>query len=173
MTRTSTNRNRSMLETLESRRLLSASVVSGTLQIVGTNAADAIVVYASPPQAPGFYVVAISALNNARREEFRFPIAGVTSVSVRALAGDDIVRLDALNERDQDVRVPSRIDGGLGSDLLVGTIARDLITGGFGNDSIFAKGGNDWLDGGWGGDTLHGGDGNDYVYGGVGDDYVY
>lgn len=173
MIRTRPERN-PVAELLESRRLLSASVVNGTLFVVGTGAADSIVLYASPPHAPGHYVVSIrAAADNAPVEELRFPAAGVSAVSVRALAGDDTVRLDALNERDQDVRVPSRIDGGPGNDTLVGTDARDFIRGGFGNDLIVAKGGGDWVDGGGGLDDLRGGDGNDSVYGGQGHDSVY
>src|SRR4029453_13615572 len=40
-------------EALEPRRLLSATVVNGTLHIVGTNTGDAIVVYAPPPPPVG------------------------------------------------------------------------------------------------------------------------
>jgi len=76
-------------ERLEARRLLSAAVENGTLSIVGTEAGDSIVVYASPPQAAGFYVVSIrAAKDNAPIEEFRFPVADVSSVTVRALSGD-------------------------------------------------------------------------------------
>ena len=45
------SRRSPVAEAFESRRLLSASVVDGTLLIVGTSAGDAIVVYASPPHA--------------------------------------------------------------------------------------------------------------------------
>ena len=161
-------------ERLEARRLLSAAVENGTLSIVGTEAGDSIVVYASPPQAAGFYVVSIrAAKDNAPIEEFRFPVADVSSVTVRALSGDDTVRLDALGESGQDVRVPCRIDGGLGNDILVGTAAGDFIKGGLGNDLLIGKGGDDWMDGGWGVDDLRGGDGNDSLEGGPGNDYVY
>jgi hypothetical protein len=159
---------------LEARRLMSAALVDGTLTVVGTNAGDSIVIYASPPSAVGFYVVSIrAAKDNAPVEEVRVPVEGVTSVSVRALAGDDTVRLDALGEAGQDVRVPSRIDAGPGHDIVVGTVAGDFIKGGFGNDLLVGKAGDDRLDGGWGIDDLRGGDGNDSLEGGFGPDYVY
>jgi hypothetical protein len=159
---------------LEARRLLSAAVVDGTLTVVGTNAGDSIIIYASPPSAVGFYLVSIrAAKDNAPIEEIRVPVEGVTSVAVRALAGDDTVRLDGLSETGQDVRVPSRIDAGPGHDIVVCTIAGDFIKGGFGNDLLVGKGGDDRLDGGWGIDDLRGGDGNDSLDGGFGPDYVY
>ena len=159
---------------LEPRRLLSAGVVDGTLRVVGSNAADAIVVYQSPAHAVGQFVVSIRERpNNAPREEFRFPMEGIASISVRGLAGDDVIRLDGLSESDLVVRIPSRIDGGLGNDLIVGTDSRDFITGGFGQDYVNARAGDDWVDGGWGRDDLNGGDGNDILSGGYGDDAVY
>jgi Ca2+-binding RTX toxin-like protein len=167
--------NTRFLDKLEPRRLFSATVVDGMLVVVGTNGPDRIVMWedegATGPVIVGF----VDALLFGRPPEtFEVPAEGVRSILVRALAGNDTVDLfDApVGPSSNSTSLPSRIDAGLGKDVVTGGVGRDVIFGGFGNDRINGGRGNDWIDGGWGNDELHGGDGNDYVSGSYGDDDV-
>ena len=164
---------RNMIEILEIRRLLSVSLENGVLTVLGTPAADRIVVYYSRTFERQEYVVSGTAGSG------RFPAADVRVVAVRSGAGNDSVDLataevvfPAAIGFFGPVLVPSRVDGGLGDDLIYGGASRDIIFAGFGNDRVFGTDGDDWLDGGWGDDVLSGGDGNDYVLGGLGSDLV-
>jgi len=83
---------------------------------------------------------------------------------------------------------PPPINGGPGSDLLIGTAGADVINGygsadrldggagddvmdgGDGDDEMLGRGGNDTLTGGAGHDNIAASDGDDLVYGGDGDD---
>jgi Ca2+-binding RTX toxin-like protein len=62
------------------------------------------------------------------------------------------------------------VDGGEGSDSLLGGSGDDVLTGGLGNDVLNAGSGNDVLTGGEGTDTLDGGSGDDQLLGGAGND---
>ena len=171
-------------ETLEPRRLLSATLTAGVLSVEGTAAADDIRVYfyRSEPGADAKYVVEVGPRFTKPPTRFwEFPAEDVRSVAVRAGAGDDVVDLAAATipiplgafADIGPVRVPTRVDAGLGGDVVYGGASRDMIFGGFGDDDVFGGAGDDWLDGGWGNDDLSGGNGNDYVSGSLGNDNVY
>ena len=155
---------------LEPRRLLSVSLENGVLTVLGTPAADTIYVAYSMSGPGGEYVVSGTAGLG------RFPAADVRAVAVRSGAGNDSVDLgrpDVVRIPEiRPIRVPSRVDGGLGNDTVHGGASRDTIFGSLGNDRLFGNDGDDWLDGGWDNDALLGGAGNDYVSGGYGDDRV-
>ena len=162
-------------ELLENRRLLSADVVNGTLVVVGTNGPDRIAMWEDVGPKGTVIVGYVDALLFDRPPEtFEFPAEGVHSILVRALPGADTVDLfDApVGPESGPISILSRIDAGLGNDVVSGGIGRDVIVGGFGNDRIQGNRGNDWIEGGWGNDDLRGGEGNDYVSGSYGDDTV-
>jgi hypothetical protein len=161
------------VDALERRRFFSASVVGGVLVVTGTDAADNINVYAELTDAGRVYRVTV-ARPGETGESHDVPAAGVRSILVRALAGDDSVNLVAAPTRPNTdvVRIPSRIEGGSGNDVIAGTVMRDLILGGLGDDRVQGLDGGDLIEGGLGNDHLDGGTGNDYVSGGFGEDTV-
>ena len=87
------------------------------------------------------------------------------------------VTLDGLNndgsagENDESTNDFENIQGGSGSDSLVGNSGKNEINGGDGNDYMIGGNGNDTLRGDLGSDTMHGGNGNDLLYAGL-DNYV-
>ncbi|BCD99218.1 thrombospondin type 3 repeat-containing protein [Marinagarivorans cellulosilyticus] len=83
---------------------------------------------------------------------------------VKGLGGDDVIYGPRIRY--------FQIDGGDGSDRLVGSALEDSILGGEGDDYIFGGRSNDFLDGGAGNDILFGGDEDDKLRGGAGDDLI-
>ena len=173
---------RALSEPLEARRLLSAAALlgDGTLLVTGSARPDRIIAF-SKVGFDGVPRIGVTIADDSRRPpmEYAFPAAQVRFVVVRSGAGADEISL-SLDQypsppgrgEESSVTVPSRIDGGLGDDLLYGGTARDYLFGSFGNDEIHGLGGDDWIDGGWGNDRLFGGDGNDYLSGSYGNDSV-
>lgn len=145
-----------MLESLESRRLLSASVSGRDLVIRGTEVRDVINVWVN--RANTRYVVSLNG------NEQSFPTRGVRDIDIYALGGNDRVSVHA------SVRIPADIEGGSGNDWLAGGSGNDDIDGGPGRDTIFGNAGDDDLDGGSGNDVIFGNDGNDDLEGGRGND---
>ncbi len=138
------------LESLESRRLLTTTLVNGVLTVVGTAAGEDIVVtYDSPNQLYRAYV------NNV--QEASYDVALVTSVSVSGLAGHDEITMDWSGG------VSASINGGDGNDTIIGSPENDTILGDLGGDSIYAMDGDD---------EIYCGDGNDVAFGGNGDDLL-
>ena len=176
-----------MIEGLEDRRLLSASILvkDGTLIVRGTPRADDIVV--STLHADGGIPVISGSSGNAGQSPLFVRINGrerildaskIRRVRVEAGAGDDNVVMtkseviagfgDTITLIVQPL--PSTILGGDGNDTLVGGAVADYISGGAGHDSINGENGNDTLDGDGNADTLAGDNGNDLLRGGTGDD---
>jgi len=150
---------RHMLESLERRYLLSASLdpATGVLSVAGTEQADRIVL----TQSGNVLTVDV---NGARST---FDAAKVAQVSVQGLGGDDFISLAA------SVTAPATVDGGAGNDTILGGGGPESLIGGDGNDSIVAGAGNDTLEGDAGDDTLRGGAGSDILLGGPGNDLLY
>jgi Ca2+-binding RTX toxin-like protein len=164
-----------MLEKLETRRLLSASLDgAGLLTVLGTSATDTITVnVADPAEAtPQDVVVTINGVDQT------FAASEVVNVLVKLMAGDDVYSSN-LNR-------PSTIQGGAGNDSIMGGSNNDLIKGGAGMDTLEGCDGNDelvagagvggvgsLLIGGMGFDTLKGGDASDTLRGGNNGDQIY
>ena len=87
------------------------------------------------------------------------------NMTLNGSSGSDMVSAEGLHG--------SQIDGGSGSDLIIGSSGRDRIDGGSGSDLIVGGSGDDRIDGGAGRDILAGGKGDDYIQGGAGDDRIY
>ena len=135
-------------EALEGRRLLSASLVGGTLTIVGTGGNDTLGV--------GQFGAATIRVEDNGIVRF-FSDAAVDRIVVSGGAGSDFLTLargtgGAVNE-------PGTLFGGPGNDRLVGGAAGDRLRGDADNDNLFGGDGNDVLDGGTGTDDLRGGPG--------------
>ena len=131
------------VETLESRRLLSADLAShieldhrGTLIVAGTGVADSIVV----KQTGNKLKVSLDGTVKT------FRVGQVKTLSISGGNGDDTITSNSS--------------------------IRTGVSGGRGSDDISTGGGNDTLVGGAGDDTLQSGDGNDADQGGVGDDSI-
>src|SRR5436190_17848978 len=136
-----------LIERLESRRLLDATVVAenNVLTITGTEADEAINVQLSGDS----YLVDINGTVTP------IAAASVTSISASAMAGNDTITIDST------VTIPTTLSGGDGDDNLLGGAGPDAISGDAGNDALSGNDGND---------SLSGGDGDDLLSGGANDD---
>lgn len=167
-------------ESLESRRFLSAVLVGGEVQIVGTHKPDYIRVYVNPKQRD-LVVVQVN------KEVTRFPLVAIATLNILGGQGNDNIRVEGAYPRyayptriygsgGNDTIFGStgndRIYGGAGSDSIDGHLSRDIIYGEHGNDSIWGFQGNDVLSGDDGNDTLVGEQGLDRMIGGAGDDLL-
>lgn len=155
-----------MIQALEPRRLLAATLTGGVLTITGTERND---------------VIEVGLRNNGRLNvrinsaSQNFVYTQITSFVVNALGGNDKIEFND----DNPISKGAGINAGLGNDTVEGTLARDTIFGGsgnddlegdFGSDIIYGEGGHDVLDGSNGNDKLFGGSGNDHLEGDIGRD---
>lgn len=137
------------LELLEGRRVPSATarLSGGVLRILGTDAADQIVVQSSwvaPNRPRGAERIQVSGVGSFR--------AGlVRKIVVDAGAGDDFVQLNLRRWGSAP-----QVLGGEGNDTLIGRIGADAIWGGGGNDVIQGRGGADRIDPGVGNNWVNG-----------------
>ena len=132
-----------VVEQLESRRMLSASVSGGILRVVGTKHADVIAVTRSGSSID----VVINGVSKV------FSAAGISGLVLKGGGGNDLLQ--------NKTSLPSLLLGGAGDDTLLGGSGSDSISGGTGNDVLSGGRGNDLLDGDEGSDTLSGGRGSD------------
>jgi Ca2+-binding RTX toxin-like protein len=145
-----------LVEALEGRRLLAATLSStGLLTINGTTAGDLIVV--------ATVNTSIRVRINAAVQTFAN--AAVKSIKVLSGAGDDNVLADRLSRA-------ASFDLSTGEDFLTATNFNDTVVCGTGGDSVEGNGGNDSILGGDGNDHLDGGDGNDTIRGNIGNDAI-
>jgi Ca2+-binding RTX toxin-like protein len=158
-----------MLETLENRQHLSATVTDGILHVDGTTGDDTISISQVQLTNHGGTSFQVT-INNDPTVRFSSLITGIM---VSGLLGND--RLEVVGTtRGQlfvaGIDTPATIDGGAGNDTIIGGDANDVLVGGRGNDNIDGGAGNDLLSGGDGKDKLHGQDGNDTLFGCAGND---
>jgi len=146
--------NCAIVESLESRRLLSAAptLTGGILSISGTVGDDNIRISLGKDTSK----LAVK-VNGAVT---LFDLASVTKIKIDGLEGNDTI---CIRQHHGKINIASEIDGGDGDDRIVAGNGNDLISGGAGDDKIF---------GGRGDDTLLGGDGNDKLRGGGGSDVL-
>lgn len=135
-----------------------ASVQSGVLTIIGTNAADVVTVNATDNLQGGFdYYVHASFLGVNPKI---FSGAGVTKIYADLCDGDDLMAIAG------NITTNSEIHGGNGNDHIIGGAGKDIIFGEAGNDMLEGGGNADFLIGGAGMDRSIGGTGNDILMGG-------
>lgn len=181
-----------MVEALERRLALSASVVDGVLVVDGSTGSDVMIFSAGD----GNGVVVARGVPGVPDGT---PFAGVTRVRVEARNGNDnisvlggprdtsggLLRFSIFGGNgndtiqggpgDDDVRGGNGADevlGGEGADRALGGKGVDFINGQSGNDTIEGNNGEDTLLGGPGDDTLRGGGGDDAIRGGSGADFA-
>jgi Ca2+-binding RTX toxin-like protein len=138
---------------------------NGLLTVKGTNAADRIALGLQAGQ-PGILQVDFGDDGSA---EFSFERREITEIVVKAGNGADAVRIDESNGVFTDT-IPTTIDGGNGSDRLVGGAGAVTLIGGNGDDALFGGNGNEKLFGGNGDDSIDGNKGDDLAFMGNGDD---
>lgn len=135
-----------MIELLETRRLLSASVANGILTVTGTDKADRIEVVQR-----GAAVIVHQSHSITRFAKKQH----ISSIVINAMGGNDKIKVTC--------KLAATIDGGDGRDLIVGGAGNDVLLGGNGNDRILGQGGKDSIAGGAGKDALFGGGGDDTI----------
>jgi Ca2+-binding RTX toxin-like protein len=129
------------IETLESRRLLSADLENGVLTVLGTSADDRVTIYRTTDDT--------AVIVNGEEERFK----GVQFIAVDVGFGADQVIVS------RSITLPTQIKGGRGNDSLSGGSGRDVLLGQGADDYLFGGAHNDVLDGGGEGDDMIGGDG--------------
>jgi len=154
----------SLIETLESRRLLSAAIdADGVLVITGTSGKDRIIIAVSTDNTPTVQVTVNGVTDDFKVSDFP------AGIRVSAMGGKDKVAVDETNG---PLTANVTMYGGNGKDDLYGGSGNDKLDGGTGKDRIFGLGGNDRLIGWSGDDLLDGGAGNDYITGNAGADDI-
>jgi Ca2+-binding RTX toxin-like protein len=141
-----------VFQSLEERRMLSASVQAGVLTVVGTDANDTISVGLNATDNTKLDVnlngtVSSFALLNAGT-------AAITGINISGGNGDDKISIDQTNG---GITLPVTLSGGNGQDSLSGGAGNDVLSGGNGTDVLAGGDGNDSLSGGNGKDMLDGG----------------
>jgi hypothetical protein len=161
-----------LIENLEQRRFLSATLDEGVLAIVGTHKADNITLTIDSNTRDQVSV----RINGFLR---RFALTDIEQINIQAGQGDDFVQIDPGK---RNLNMPTRIYGSGGNDTLIGGYGKDRIYGGsqndriFGNSSrdvIYGEAGQDTIDGGQGSDAIFGGNDNDSLIGGPGVDTIH
>src|SRR5215471_12306209 len=139
---------------------VTATFSSGTLTVLGDNAANTITV---SRDAAGKILVNGGAVSVSGGTA---TVANTSLIQVFGLAGNDTLTLKEAN----GALPAANLFGGADNDVLTGGSSADQLFGEAGNDTLLGKGGNDLMFGGAGNDTLTGGGGDDQVFGQADDD---
>ena len=158
--RTAPAARQALVEPLEGRQLLSATLAEGLLAVVGTHRADQIVIAVDAADAAKLNVT-VNGTTSA------FALADVASIVVDAGRGNDRVLLDEAHGL---ITASAVLNGGAGNDTLAGASGNDLLMGGAGKDNLDGRAGNDYASGGAGNDAVRGGAGKDFLRGDAGAD---
>src|SRR5687767_14161177 len=150
-----------VVEAMEARRMLSATVVDGLLVVAGTNGDDVI---SFSLNATG---TKIKVSVNGESDAFR--LADVLRISASGKDGHDKIR---MSDNNGVLEFKARMRGGEGNDSLFGGDMNDKLFGGIGNDLLRGRAGDDDLQGEDGDDDLQGEDGDDNCQGDQGNDLL-
>jgi Ca2+-binding RTX toxin-like protein len=150
-----------VVEELETRRLLSVTLVGRQLQITGDDNPNTIIVRRNVLNPTGQYEVVLDG------QVTRWGTGDIDSFRIRSNGGDDNIQIDSTNGA---IRITRFIDGGDGNDTILGSFGVDKVNGGLGNDLIVTGNSRDEIEGGGGNDTIAGGNDSDFILGGNGDD---
>lgn len=146
-----------MIQPLEQRRLLSFTLLEGTLTITGTAGND---------------VIRVTQFTSTQLKVEEpggiryFADSSVSRIVINGLDGADRLDVGAMDE-------PATLRGGNGNDTLVGGRGNDKLYGEANSDAISGNAGFDSIDGGSGNDFLRGGADTDTLLDGGGNDSVY
>lgn len=150
------------IDSLESRRLLSSSVIRNILTVVTGNGHDRVTI---DMLVPG---TRVKVTENGQVKTF--DADALLGIRVRTNSGNDVVTLNA-NGLAWGIR--STVQGGLGNDAIRANVPRGArLYGEAGNDAIVGGTGRDYLSGGDGNDDLRGRSSHDTIWGDRGDDLV-
>lgn len=139
-----------MIETLETRRLLTATLSGGVLTIIGTDKPDQI------QFARGQGNFTVFETTSGQTVQTQFNTADVQKIVIRSGDAGDLIIVGKLT-------IPCDIYAGRGTDTVSAGGGNDTIRGEGGNDYLFGSDGRDLLNGGLGADTMLGGGGKDTV----------
>jgi Ca2+-binding RTX toxin-like protein len=159
----------SLIEDLESRRLLSTSVQAfidsnDRLTVIGSEGGESIQV--SRPRGGDDVFVTVWTNSATPDMTWHFDDDDVDGLLLDGRGGND-----SLWIRRQDAVHAATILGGTGNDFIVGAEGGEDIDGGAGHDALYAMGGAfNRLRGGDGNDLLGSGGGSDRLVGGAGND---
>jgi Ca2+-binding RTX toxin-like protein len=128
---------------------------NGVLSIVGRDADDDVISFTT--NASGTILVNYNGKNFG-------PYRVTRRIMADGLGGNDRIIVSGA------IRLPARLDGGAGDDILSGGSRSNVLFGGDGNDVLRGGPGFDLLFGDSGDDVLFGEGGNDVLVGGDGDD---
>jgi Ca2+-binding RTX toxin-like protein len=184
----------STFETLEDRRLCSATVSGGVLRVQGTEGRDEVTVSEFVGSVKGTAVrfVRVTEKTNVSFGFFDYDVthttdfikSGVSRLRINSLGGSDLINLDtglgadvfagagsdvinSSNGNDNLFADLTMVQNSLGQDLglqLVGAPGNDIVHGGAGSDFIKGGPGDDRLEGGSGSDVVMGEEGNDTIF---------
>jgi len=146
------------MEAVEARRLLSAVVDHGVLNIQGTRRGDDILITLASPRTTQVVM---------NGEVFTFARRSIAKVKIVGNDGDDFIGFGL------EFTGPAYVSGGAGNDNISGTAGDDTINGDDGADLLSGNGGNDLLHGGAGNDNLYGFDGDDQLFGDANADVLF
>jgi hypothetical protein len=135
---------RLQVESLEDRSLpasgISSSLSNGVLSMIGTSAADTIVVRQTAAHA-------VTVTANGTSKAF----TGVNLISVDGRAGNDKITVDtSATDAKKITPLNARLYGGDGNDTLTAGSGNDVLSGGAGNDTLIGGKGVDTFSGGGG-----------------------
>ena len=139
-----------LVESLETRKLLTATLSGSILTITGTDRPDRIAM----ERVPGGFRV--HETTSGQTNITSWTLAQVSKIVIRSGDAGDFVNIGKL-------AIPCDIFGGKGTDTLSGGGGNDTIRGEGGNDNLFGSDGRDLLNGGIGADEILGGGGKDTV----------
>jgi len=140
--KTTINPSPSLIEALETRRLMSVSMQQdGVVVVTGTDGDDNVQIFANAVGSQPVLTIEVWTADAA--EVVNLPLSAVTGVQVDGLAGND--RLFVDRTYDPSLAVPVTLFGGAGDDVLIGGAGTDLLVGGPGNDWI-DDGHGTWLE---------------------------
>jgi Ca2+-binding RTX toxin-like protein len=150
---------RPVIEKLEDRRMLSASLSnSGLLKVVGTAGDDTITINLNTAKTK-------ITVNDGTATK-SFTRTAVKTISVLSGDGADTITVGS------GIKQQITIKSGEGNDTVNGGSGREIVFAGGGDDSINGGGGSDQVFGGDGNDTIDGGSSADYLYGDLDDDVI-
>jgi Ca2+-binding RTX toxin-like protein len=139
-----------VFETLENRRLLTATLSGGILTIIGTDKPDRI------EFARGIGVFTVFETTSGQTVQTQFNTAEVQKIVIKPGDAGDLVIVGKLT-------ITCDISAGKGTDTISAGGGNDTIRGEGGNDNLFGSDGRDLINGGLGADTMLGGGGKDTV----------
>ncbi len=153
-----------VLEGLEPRVLLSASLKGGLLTVIGSDGDD-VLGFAAGPNAGQVILTGDPDGDSGTFDN-------VTRIKVQSGSGNDQVTIDVNVVNARNAPIAAQIDGGAGNDVLTSGDGNDKILSGGGNDTIDARNGNNKITTIDGDDDITSGTGNDKVKAGDGNNTI-